>query len=117
MTAREPRTLLRIYLGELDKVDGTPLYEAIVRRAHESGLAGVTVWRGVESFGAPHRLHTAKVLVLGQELPVIVDIIETPERAEAFLEVVDDLISRAGSGGLVTLHPVEAIAYPSNAGD
>ncbi len=112
MAQREAYTLLRIYLGELDKVDGTPLFEAIVQTANRSGLAGATVLRGVESFGGTHEVHTAKVLRLSEALPLVVDIVDRPEKIEAFLPVLEELLERSGGGGLATLQPVEAMAFP-----
>ena len=101
--------LLRIFLGEGDKFEGTPLHEWIVRKAREEGLAGATVLRGLEGFGANSRLHTAKVLRLSSDLPVVVEIVDTAEKIEAFLPVIDAAIGE----GLVTIEKVEARFYRS----
>ncbi len=99
--------LLRIFIGESDRHGSHPLYEAIVARARERGMAGATVLRGVLGFGAHSRLHTAKILRLSEDLPIIVEIVDTPERIEAFLPELDGMISE----GLVTLEKVRVIAY------
>ena len=95
--------LLRIFIGENDRHEGMPLYEWIVRRARESGLAGATVLRGLEGFGANSRLHTTKILRLSTDLPIVVEIVDTRERIEAFMPVVDEAIEE----GLATLEKVE----------
>ena len=101
--------LLRIFLGEGDKFEGTPLHEWIVRKAREGGLAGATVLRGLAGFGAHSRLHTAKVLRLSSDLPVVVEIVDTAEKIEAFVPVIDAAIGE----GLVTIEKVEARFYRS----
>jgi hypothetical protein len=101
--------LLRIFIGESDKRDGVPLYEWIVRRARELGLAGATVLRGLEGFGAQSRLHTAKILRLSSDLPIVVEIVDTDEKIEAFLPEVDEAIAE----GLATVERVEIRLYRS----
>ena len=102
-------TLLRIFIGENDKHEGLPLYEWIVRKAREQGLAGATVLRGLEGFGAHSRLHTAKILRLSTDLPIVVEIVDTEEKIQAFLPAVDDAIGE----GLATLEKVEVRFYRS----
>ena len=102
-------TLLRIFIGENDKHEGVPLYEWIVRKAREQGVAGATVLRGLEGFGAHSRLHTAKILRLSTELPIVVEIVDTEEKIQAFLPAVDDAIGE----GLATLEKVEVRFYRS----
>jgi PII-like signaling protein len=102
-------TLLRIFIGESDKHQGLPLYEWIVRRAREQGLAGATVIRGLEGFGAHSRLHTAKILRLSTDLPIVVEIVDTEEKIQAFLPAIDDAIGE----GLVTLEKVQVRFYRS----
>ncbi len=105
-------TLLRIFVGEADRIDHRPVYEAIVLKAKEEGLAGATVVRGVQGFGAVSRVvHTAKVLRLSEDLPVIVEIVDTKEAVERFIPSVDAILGRAKSGGLVTKEPVDIIRY------
>lgn len=99
--------LLRIFIGESDRHEGLPLYEWIVRKAREHGLAGATVLRGLEGFGAHSRLHTAKILRLSSDLPIVVEIVDTEEKIEAFLPVVDGAIRE----GLATLERVEVRFY------
>jgi hypothetical protein len=99
--------LLRVFVGESDKYKGKPLYEAIVMLAREKGLAGATVLKGVMGFGANSRIHTTKVLRLSEDLPVVVEIIDKPERIRLILPDLDAMIKE----GLVTLEPVKVIVY------
>ncbi|HEX9660627.1 MAG TPA: DUF190 domain-containing protein [Rhodothermales bacterium] len=105
--------LLRIFLGESDRHEGMPLYEWLVRKARESGLAGATVLRGLEGFGASSRLHTAKILRLSTDLPIIVEIVDTIEKIESFMPVVDQAVEE----GLATLERVDIRFYRSRKGD
>lgn len=102
-----PGLRLRIYIGETDQWHGRPLHEALVFRARELGLAGATVLRGVEGFGARSRLHSAKVLRLSENLPIIVEIVDREERVRAFMAACDEMIT----DGLVTSDPVEIVKY------
>jgi len=101
--------LLRIFVGESDRHGGRPLYEAIVLEAKRQGLAGATVFKGFMSFGAHSRIHTAKVLQLSEDLPVMVEIVDAEEKIRAFLPVLDEMVKE----GLVTLEKVEVIRYQS----
>ena len=103
--------LLRIFIGESDRYHGRALYEVIVRKARELGLAGATVWRGIEGYGAASRIHTTKILRLSEDLPVLIEIVDTEERIRAALTVLDALIDEAGGGGLITLEKAEIIKY------
>ncbi len=103
--------LLRIFLGESDRYGNRPLYEAIVRKARELGLAGATVWRGIEGYGARSRIHTAKILRLSEDLPVLVEIVDGEREIRAALPHLDAMIEAAGGGGLVTLEKAEIIKY------
>jgi len=109
MMLPEEGHLLRIFIGESDKHDGMPLYEWIVRKAREAGLAGSTVLRGLEGFGAHSRVHTAKILRLSTDLPIIVEIVDTKEKIENFLPVIDGAIPE----GLATLEKVQIRFYRS----
>jgi PII-like signaling protein len=109
MMLPEEGHLLRIFVGESDRHDGSPLYEWIVRRAREHGLAGATVLRGVEGFGAHSRLHTAKILRLSEDLPIVIEIVDTKEKIEGFLPIVDGAIPE----GLATLEKVQIRLYRS----
>ena len=101
--------LLRIFVGESDKHGGMSLYEWIVRRAREHGLAGATVLRGLEGFGARSRLHTSKVLRLSSDLPIVIEIVDTEEKIERFLPLIDSAIPE----GLATIEKVEVHFYRS----
>jgi PII-like signaling protein len=109
MTLPKDGKLLRIFIGEDDKYEGMPLYEWIVRKARESGLAGATVLRGLEGFGAHSRLHTAKILRLSTDLPIVVEIVDTEKKIEAFLPLIDEAVGE----GLATLEKVEVRFYRS----
>jgi PII-like signaling protein len=109
MTLSEKGTLLRIFIGENDKYEGLPLYEWIVRKARETGLAGATVLRGLEGYGAHSRLHTAKILRLSSDLPIVVEIVDSEEKIESFLSLIDSAIGE----GLATVERVEVRFYRS----
>ena len=99
--------LLRIFIGESDRWKHQPLYEAIVLKARELHLAGATVLRGPMGFGKSSRLHTAKVLRLSMDLPLIIEIVDAEEKIKAFLPVLDEMMK----GGLITLEQVKVIDY------
>ena len=99
MTLPEEGQLLRIFIGESDKYEKQPLYEWIVRKARETGLAGATVFRGLEGYGASSRLHTAKFLRLSADLPIVIEIVDTVDKIENFIPLID----KATKNGLVTL--------------
>jgi PII-like signaling protein len=99
--------LLRIFIGESDRHEGLPLYEWLVRQARQRHLAGATVLRGLEGFGAHSRMHTAKILRLSQDLPIIVEIVDTKENIQSFLELVDEVIEE----GIATLEDVNIHFY------
>jgi PII-like signaling protein len=103
----EEGKLLRIFIGESDRWEHKPLYEAIVLKARELGLAGATVLRGPMGFGANSRLHTAKILRLSEDLPLIIEIVDTAERIQSFLPQLDLMMK----DGLVTLENVQVIKY------
>ncbi len=100
-------TLLRIFFGEADRFDGHPLYEAIVLKAREMGMAGATVLRGAMGFGQTSRLHTAKILRLSEDLPLLIEIVDTEEKINTFLPVLDSMMG----SGLVTLEKVHVLRY------
>ena len=107
MKLLEEAEILRIFVGESDKFSGRPLYEVLVETAKKNGLAGATVVRGMCGFGAHSRLHTAKVLRLSEDLPVVVEIVDTPAKIEAFLPGLDEMVTE----GLVTIEQVKVIMY------
>jgi len=101
--------LLRIYIGESDRWEHKPLFEAIVLKAREMHLAGATVLRGPMGFGKSSRLHTAKILRLSMDLPLVIEIVDNAERIQAFLPVLRQMLQ----GGLVTLEKVQVVEYRS----
>ena len=103
--------LLRVFLGESDKIRHAPLYEAIVLEAKKAGLAGATAWRGLMGFGPTSRIRTAKILDLSVDLPVVVEITDDESKIAAFLPVLDRLLAEANSGGLITLEKVQILRY------
>ncbi len=105
--------LLRVFIGESDKFEGRPLYEVIVREARERGMAGATVLRGMMGFGAHSRLHTTKILRLSEDLPIIVEIVDKPQRIADFLPRLDEIIGE----GLVTVERAQVIFYRHNQPD
>lgn len=107
MTLPREGQLLRIFIGESDRHGGLPLYEAIVRAARERGLAGATVFRGFEGYGAHSRIHTARILRLSEDLPVVVEIVDSPGKIEAFLPVLDTMVQE----GLATVEKATVLFY------
>jgi PII-like signaling protein len=105
----EDGCLLRIFIGESDKHEGKPLYEWLVLQAREAGLAGATVLRGIEGFGAHSRLHTAKILRLSEDLPIVVEVVDSQAKIDAFMPTVDHAVTE----GLATLERVRVRFYRS----
>jgi PII-like signaling protein len=102
-----PARRLTIFIGESDQYHHHPLYTEIVHRAHQAGLAGATVLRGIEGFGASSRIHTTRLLSLSEDLPIAIVIVDEPERVDAFLPELDELVGE----GLVIIDDVEVIRY------
>jgi hypothetical protein len=109
MMLPEEGSLLRIFIGESDKHDGKPLYEWIVLQARAHGLAGATVLRGMMGFGAHSRIHTFKIERLSEDLPIIIELVDTREKLEKFLSVIDEVIEE----GLATLEKAHIHFYRS----
>ena len=107
MNLPQDATLLRIYIGESDRWNHKPLYEAIVLKARETHLAGATVLRGPMGFGKSSRLHTAKILRLSMDLPLVIELVDSEEKIQAFLPTLNEMMK----GGLVTLEKVRVIDY------
>ena len=107
MQLPEDAVLLRIYVGESDRWQHRPLYEAIVLKARELHLAGATVLRGPMGFGAASRIHTAKILRLSMDLPMVIEIVDTEEKVKTMLPFLDEMMG----GGLVTLEKIKVIHY------
>lgn len=106
-----PGLLVRIYIGESDTHAGMPLYDAIVRLLRERGIAGATVLRGIEGYGHSSRIHTTRILRLSEDLPVLIEAVDRVDRLRAILPELDALVG----DGLMTLEPVEIVAYRSAA--
>lgn len=104
--------LLRIYIGEADKWHGQPLSMAILLKAREMGMAGGTVFRGIAGYGAKSVIHTANILRLSEDLPVVIEIVDTDEKIRAFLPILDEMVQE----GLILLREVEVIKYAGNNG-
>lgn len=104
--------LLRIFIGEDDRFEGAPLYEAIVVKAREQHLAGATVLRGPMGFGKSSRLHTTKILRLSEDLPLVIEIVDSEENINRFLPVLDGMMS----SGLITLEKVQVLQYGDKSG-
>jgi hypothetical protein len=104
--------LLRIFVGESDRWEGQPLFEAIVRKVREAGGAGATVLRGIEGFGAHSRIHTTRILRLSEDLPVVIEIVDRAERIDALLPVLDEMIGE----GMITVERVHVVKYRAGEG-
>jgi PII-like signaling protein len=109
MQIPQDAALLRIFIGESDRWQHQPLYEAIVLKAREMHLAGATVIRGQMGFGKSSRLHTAKIIRLSMDLPLVIEIVDSEEKINSFLPAIDEMIG----GGLVTLEKVKVVHYRS----
>jgi PII-like signaling protein len=99
--------LVRVFIGDSDTWQGRPLYEAIVRRVRDEGLAGATVFRGIEGFGASSHLHSARILRLSEDLPLVIEIVDTEEHIRRILPILDEMVV----DGLVTIENVHVITY------
>ena len=109
MKIPEEGQLLRIFIGESDRWQGKPLYEAIILRAREMGIAGATMLRGMMGYGAASRIHTAKILRLSEDLPIVVEIVDSKEKITALLPTIEEMVQE----GLVTLENVRVLQYRS----
>jgi hypothetical protein len=109
MKVPENGQLLRIFIGESDKWHGKPLYEAIILKARELNIAGATMLRGMMGYGAASRIHTAKILRLSEDLPVVVEIVDSAEKIATLLPFIDEMVTE----GLVTLEDIRVIQYRS----
>lgn len=103
--------LLRIFVGEIDKIGHQLLYEAILLAAKEKGLAGGTVLKGIMSFGASSRVHVARLIELSEDLPVVIEIVDHEAKIDAFLPLVNELLEKCGRGGLITIEKVDVLYY------
>jgi uncharacterized protein len=103
--------LLRIFLGEADRVAHRPLYEAILMAAKENGLAGGTVLKGVMSFGASSRIHRSRLIEISEDMPIVVEIVDQAEKIDGFLDTVHAFFEQCGKGGLITVEKVDVLYY------
>ncbi len=103
--------ILKIYLGESDKIHGRPLFEEIVFEARKAGLAGATVYKGIMSFGASHSIHTQKIFALSGDMPVSIEITDNVEKLNEFLVTINELLDQCKKGGLVTFQEVDVLRY------
>ena len=111
MELSEKTGVLKIYTGETDKVHGRPLFEEIVFRARNEGLAGTTVYKGIMSYGASHSIHTMKIFALSGDLPVIIEIVDNIDKLDEFVPVVQELMNLSKKGGMITLQEVDVLRY------
>lgn len=112
MKIPEEGQLLRVFIGESDRWQGKPLYEAIILEAREMGIAGATMLRGLMGYGAASRIHTAKILRLSEDLPVVVEIVDSAEKIGALLPTIEEMVQE----GLVTIENVRVLQYRSGKG-
>ena len=103
--------LLRIFVGESDKINHVPVYEKIVLEARKAGLAGATVTKGIMGFGASSRIHTSKVLRLSEDLPLVIEIVDEEKKIEEFIPVLNKIFEKANSGGMITMEKASIIKY------
>ncbi len=103
--------LLRIFIGESDKIHSTTLYETIVIEARRSGLAGATVYKGIMGFGGRSRIHTSKILRLSEDMPLIIEIVDESGKIDSFIPVIEKMFEEADCGGLITIEKAEIIKY------
>ena len=103
--------LLRIFVGESDLINHKPVYEKIVLEARKAGLAGATVVKGIMGFGASSRIHTAKILRLSDDLPLVIEIVDEEKKIEEFIHTLNEIFEEANSGGLITMEKVNIIKY------
>lgn len=109
--------LIRVFVGESDMLHHIPVYEKIVIAAREAGLAGATVFKGIMGFGRNSRIHTAKILRLSEDMPLVIEIVDEINKIEKFLPVLHELFENANCGGLVTMEKVEIITYGKRVGN
>ena len=102
--------LLQLFIGESDRWHGKPLYQAIVERVRQEGLAGATVLRGIEGFGADSRIHTSRILRLSEDLPVVIEIVDTSEQIDRAVPILDEMVGE----GMLTLERVHIVSYRSS---
>ena len=103
--------MLKIYVGESDKVHGRPLYEEVVFEARKAGMAGATAYKGTMSFGASHSIHTMKIFALSGDLPVVIEVVDTVEKLDVFAARVNEIMDISKKGGLVIFQEIDVLRY------
>lgn len=111
MKMKRESKLVRIFIGDSDKIGSMPVYEKIVLEAKKKGLAGATVFKGIMGFGGSSRIHTSKILRLSEDLPLIIEIVDEEEKIEPFLAALEEIFETAHCGGLITIEKAEVIRY------
>jgi len=111
MELKREAKLLRIFVGETDIIGHIPVYEKIVLEARKLHMAGATVFKGIMSFGKTSRIHTAKILRLSEDMPIVIEIVDDEKKIEEFLPVLHDLFEKADCGGLITMERADIIKY------
>ena len=111
MKTTEKKGILKIYIGESDKINGRVLFEEIVFEARNAGLAGATVTKGIMSFGASHSIHTMKIFALSSDLPVTIEIVDNIDKLDKFVEKLNEILEGSQRGGLVTFQEVDVVRY------
>jgi PII-like signaling protein len=111
MKLSEKTGILKIYVGESDKINGRILFEEIVFEARNAGLAGATVFKGIMSYGASHSIHTMKIFALSNDLPVVIEIIDNIEKLDEFTNTVNKIMELSKRGGLVTFQELSVLRY------
>ena len=106
--------LLRIFVGEADRIDHKPVYEVIVKTARDNAIAGATVLRGIMSYGASTIIHTAQLIEISQDLPIVIEIVDSGEKINAFIPVINSIFEKSKRGGLITTEKVNVIFYQPN---
>ncbi len=111
MKISEKTGILKIYVGESDKINGRVLFEEIVFEARNAGLAGATVYKGIMSFGASHSIHTMKIFALSSDLPIVIEIIDNIEKLDEFTKKVNEIMEKSKRGGIVTFQELSVVRY------
>ncbi len=111
MNITEKTGILKIYIGDADKIQGRRLSEEIVFEARKAGIAGATVFKGVMSFGASHSIHTMKIFALSSDMPVVIEIIDNIEKLDEFIKRINELLDQSRKGGLVTFQEISVVRY------
>ncbi len=113
MKTSEKTGILKVYVGENDRVNGRRLFEEIVFEARKAGIAGATVTKGIMSFGASHSIHTLKIFALSEKLPVVIEIVDNIEKLDEFAKTLNELMDLSKKGGLVTFQELDVVRYIS----